>query len=143
MQICHLVIPVVLPQPLVGPVRGLEGDVAVEELVLPHLHHIVEGGPTGFYTEITCVRACTDFEAAAAPEVVVVHVAPHDVDGAVALPADEHAGVGHALEGHVRPVSPQAGHHLKCRRGSVFQFHHDIYFDDKRYRAQIWNWLKY
>ena len=23
------------------------------------------------------------------------------------------------------------------------QFHHDIYFDDKRYRAQIWNWLKY
>ena len=36
-QISHLVIPVVLPQPLVGPVRGLEGDVAVEELVLPHL----------------------------------------------------------------------------------------------------------
>ena len=30
-------IPVVLPQPLVSPVRRLEGDVAVEELVLPHL----------------------------------------------------------------------------------------------------------
>ena len=118
MQICHFVIPVVLPQPLVGPVRGLEGDVAVEELVLPHLHHIVEGGPTGFYTKIQCV-VCTDFETAAAPEVVVVHVAPGDVDGSVALPADEHAGVGHALEGHVRPVSPQAGHHLKCRRESV------------------------
>ena len=34
---------------------------------------------------------CTDFEAAAAPEVVIVHVASHDVDGAVALPADEQA----------------------------------------------------
>ena len=30
-------VPVVLPQPLVGPVRGLEGDVTIEELVLPHL----------------------------------------------------------------------------------------------------------
>ena len=23
------------------------------------------------------------------------------------------------------------------------QFHHDIYFDDKRYRAQMWNWHKH
>ena len=61
-----------------------------------------------------CPSITTDFEAATPPEVVVVHVTPHDVDGTVALPTDEHARMGDTLEGYVRSVSPQAGHHLKC-----------------------------
>ena len=60
-----------------------------------------------------CTLSITDLEAATPPEVVVVHVAPHDVDGTVALPAHVHAGMGDALEGYVRSVSPKAGYHLK------------------------------